>query len=168
MKEKSVTFFSSYIKNKIKSKFIQNLQGESDFSEENLGLSFKVNVYSFSFPLKPYPWCSRKVKQEIIIRNWTYQLRHNLPNNLGLMIFRNRQPLRLFTWVFIDLMIRGFELATRRFELTLLKFQIVLLNFQLVLLSFQLVTPTWQLLIRNSCFTISQMRLTLQSVADCY
>ena len=46
-----------------------------------------------------------------------YELFHELPNNLGLMILGNEELLRLFTWVFIDLMIHGFELLTRGFEL---------------------------------------------------
>ena len=57
------------------------------------------------------------VKQEIITRNWTYKLPHELPNNLGLKILGNDKRLKLFTWVLIDLMICWFELATHGFEL---------------------------------------------------
>ena len=57
------------------------------------------------------------VKQEIITRNWTYKLPHELPNNLGLEILGNDKRLKLFTWVLIDLMICWFELATHGFEL---------------------------------------------------
>ena len=46
-----------------------------------------------------------KVKQKIISKNWRYGLLHELPSNLGLMILGNEELLRLFTWVFIDLMI---------------------------------------------------------------
>ena len=56
------------------------------------------------------------------------------------MILRNEELLRLFTLVFIDLMIRGFELVTRAFELVTCTFE-----FQLALLSFQLVTRNSQL-----------------------
>ena len=34
-----------------------------------------------------------------------YELSHKLLNNLGLMILENEERLRLFTWVFTDLMI---------------------------------------------------------------
>ena len=40
-----------------------------------------------------------------------------MPNNLGVKILGNEELLRLFTWVFIDLIIRGFALVTRGFEL---------------------------------------------------
>ena len=42
---------------------------------------------------------------------------HELPNNLGLMILENEELLTLFTCVFIDLMIREFELLNRGFKL---------------------------------------------------
>ena len=52
-----------------------------------------------------------------------------VPNNLGLKILEHEELLRLFSLVFIDLMIRelelvnpGFELVTRGFSLTLLSF----------------------------------------------
>ena len=64
MKEKSVTF------TKGKSKFLQNEQGEGEFSVENLGLFFQS---------------SGNVEQEIITKNWTHKLTHKLPSNLGLM-----------------------------------------------------------------------------------
>ena len=72
MKEKSVTFAEG------KSKFLQNLRGEGDFSVENLGLFFQS---------------SGTVKQQIITRNWTHMLPHKLPNNLGLMIVGNEELL---------------------------------------------------------------------------
>ena len=72
MKEKPVTF------TKGKSKFLQNQQGEGDFSAENLGLFFQS---------------SGKVKREIITRNWTHTLPQKLPNNLGLMVVGNEQIL---------------------------------------------------------------------------
>ena len=58
-----------------------------------------------------------------------YELPHEMPNNLGLTILRNEELLRLLTWVFIDLMIRGLELVTRGFELVTRGFELALLNF---------------------------------------
>ena len=63
------------------------------------------------------------VKQENISRNWTDKLPQELLNNLGLMIWTSEELLRLFTWVFIDLMIRGNELVTRGFELATREFE---------------------------------------------
>ena len=48
-----------------------------------------------------------------------------MPNNLGLKIFGNEELSRLITWVFIDLMIRGFELVTRELELVTRGFELV-------------------------------------------
>ena len=56
------------------------------------------------------------------------------------IILGNDSILRLFTWVFIDLMIRGFELVISRFELVNHGFQLVTRGFELAFLSF------------NSCF----------------
>ena len=56
---------------------------------------------------------------------WTYELPHELPSNLGLMIVGNEELLRLFTWVFIGLMICGFELVTRELELVTCGFRLV-------------------------------------------
>ena len=64
MKEESVTF------TKRKSKFLQNQQGEGDYSV-NLSLFCQNN---------------RNVKQENITRNWTHKLPDKLSNNLGLMV----------------------------------------------------------------------------------
>ena len=75
MKEKSVTF------NKGKSKFLENKQGEGDFSVETLGL---------------FSQSSGNVKLEIITRNWTHKLPHKLPKHLGLMVLGNEKLLRLF------------------------------------------------------------------------
>ena len=78
MKEKSVTF------TKGKSKFLENKRGEGDFSVENLGLFFQS---------------SENVKQIINTRNWTYELPHKLPNNLGLMVLGNEKLLRPLDWL---------------------------------------------------------------------
>ena len=72
MKEKSITF------TKGKSKFLQNQHGEGDFFVENLGLFFQS---------------SGNIKQEIITRNWTCELPHKLPDNLGLMVVGNQELL---------------------------------------------------------------------------
>ena len=63
---------------------------------------------------------------------WTYKLPHELPNILVLKVLGNEELLRLFTWVFIDLMIRGFELVTRGFELVTRGFKRVTRGFKLV------------------------------------
>ena len=55
---------------------------------------------------------------------WTYELRHELPNNLRLIV-GNEELFRLFTWVFIGLMICGFELVTRELELVTCGFRLV-------------------------------------------
>ena len=73
-------------------------------------------------------------KQEIITRNWTYELPHELPNNLGLKILGNEELLRVFTWFFIDLLIRGFEVVTRGFELVTRGFKPVTHGVELALL----------------------------------
>ena len=71
------------------------------------------------------------------------------------MILRNEELLRLFTLVFIDLMIRGFELVTRGFELVALGFELITRRFELVTRRFKLLTRNSQLVICKSCFTIS-------------
>ena len=69
---------------------------------------------------------------------WTYELPHELPNNLGLKILGNEELLRLFTSVFIDLMIRGFELVSRGFGLVTRGFELVTCGFELVTRGFEL------------------------------
>ena len=88
-----------------------------DFSVENLGLFFQS-------------WCLL-----------------TQPKNLGFIILGNEEILRLFTWVFISLMIRGFELVTRRFELVTHGFELVTRGFELVNRGFELA-----LLNFKSCF----------------
>ena len=78
MKEKFVTFTKGW------SKFLVNKQGKATFSVENFGLFFQG---------------SGKVKQEIITRNWTYELPHKFPNNLGFIVLENEEILRLFNWL---------------------------------------------------------------------
>ena len=63
------------------------------------------------------------------------------------IILGNEEILRLFTWVFTGLMIRGFEPVTRRFELVTHGFEIVTRGFELVTRVFELA-----LLNLNSCF----------------
>ena len=75
-----------------------------------------------------------------------YELSHELPNN-GLMILENEELLRLFAWVFIDLMIRGFELVARGFELVTCGFEPVTRGLELVTRGFDLA-----LLNFNACF----------------
>ena len=55
-----------------------------------------------------------------------------MPKNLGLMILRTDELLRLLAWVFIDLIIRGFEFVTCRFEPVTNEFELVTSGFELV------------------------------------
>ena len=131
---------------KLSGKVSAKLSG--DFSMQKLGLSsFKVRVHSHRFLLKRLPWNSGKVKHEIISKNWTDELPHELPNDLRLKIFGNEEIVRLFTlfssfkWFLNPWIWTGNSwIWTHNFE------------FQLVLLSFQLVNT------HNSCFTISRLR----------
>ena len=72
---------------------------------------------------------------------------HEFTNNLGLKISGDEELLRLFTRVFIDLMIRGFELVTPGFELVTRRFELVTRGFELVPRGFALA-----LLNFSSCF----------------
>ena len=78
-----------------------------------------------------------------------------MPNNLGVAILENEEPLRLFPLVFIDLMVRGFELVTHGFELVTHGLELVTLGFELATRGFELVTCGFELVTRNSCFTFS-------------
>ena len=71
-----------------------------------------------------------------LLHVWTYELPHELLNNLGLKILGNEELLRLFTWVFIDLMISECELVTYGFELVTREFELVTRGFELALLNF--------------------------------
>ena len=75
------------------------------------------------------PRSSGNVKQEVITRSCPYELPHELPNNLRLKLLGNEELLRLFTWVFIDLVIRGIEFVTRGFELVIRGFEPVIRGF---------------------------------------
>ena len=83
-----------------------------------------------------------------------YLSKDELPNNLGLTILRNEERLRLLTWVFIDLTIRGFELVTGGFELVTGGFELVTRGFELVTSRLELVTGGFELSLLNfnSCF----------------
>ena len=71
---------------------------------------------------------------------WTNKLLHELPNNLGPKTLRNEELLSLFTVVFTDLMICGYERVTRGFELVTRELELVTRGFELAYLKF------------NSCF----------------
>ena len=73
-----------------------------------------------------------EIIKQIITRNWTYELRHEFPNNLALKILGNEEFLRLFTCVFTNLMTRGFELLTRGFELVTRELELETCRFKLV------------------------------------
>ena len=103
--KKNVTFCLLKLKVKEKGNFFKIIGGRVTFPWRSLVSSFKVNVYSLSSLMKPQQWDSGNVKQEIITRNCTYELPHELPNNLGLKILGNEELVKLFTWVFTDLMI---------------------------------------------------------------
>ena len=70
-----------------------------------------------------------------------------MSKNLGLKILESEELLRLFTRVFIDLIICGFELVTREFEVVTRGFELVAGGFELVTRGFEL-----PLLSFNSCF----------------
>ena len=63
------------------------------------------------------------------------------------MIICNKELLKLFTCIFIDLMVGGFEPVTHGFELVTLGFEVVTRGFRLFIRGFELA-----LLIFNSCF----------------
>ena len=63
---------------------------------------------------------------------------HELSNKLRPMILENEELLRLFTCVFIDLMIHGFELVTPGFEFITRGFELVTRGFELAFLNFNL------------------------------
>ena len=100
-----------------------------------------------------------------------YELPYELLNNLRLIILGNEEVLRLFTWVFINLMICGVAFASRRFELVTCGFELVTRGFyisnsrspsdikltrwfELVTRAFELVTRGFELSLFNfnSCF----------------
>ena len=74
---------------------------------------------------------------------------HKLSNNLGLNILGNEEGLRLFTWVFIDLMICGFELVTCEFGLVTHELELVTCGFELVTREFELITCGFELALLN-------------------
>ena len=121
MDEKSVTFCFLKLEAKEKVNFSKIIGGRWHFCGEfRSPLSKLMSTHSI------FCWSrsmgSGNVKQDIITRSWPYELPHELPNNLGLMILGNEELLRQFTKVFIDLMICRFELVTRGFEFALLNF----------------------------------------------
>ena len=121
MDEKSVTFCFLKLKAKEKVNFSKIIVGRWHFCGE-----FRSPLSKLMSTHSTFCWSrsmgSGNVKQDIITRSWPYELPHELPNNLGLMILGNEELLRQFTKVFIDLMICRFELVTRGFELALLNF----------------------------------------------
>ena len=70
------------------------------------------------------------------------------------IILGNDSILRLFTRVFIDLMIRLFQLVTSRFKLVTHGFKLATHGFELENLEFELVTCGFELALLNfnSCF----------------
>ena len=60
---------------------------------------------------------------------------HELPNDLRFKILGNEEILKLFIWVFIELVTRGFEHVTRGFKLVTCVFELVTHEFELVYLN---------------------------------
>ena len=88
MKEKCIKFCFLELKAKDKANFSKIIGVRLLFCRKFRSLLYKVNVYFLSFLLK-IPWNSENLEQ-IITRNWTNELPHELPNNLGLMISGNQ------------------------------------------------------------------------------
>ena len=63
-----------------------------------------------------------------------------MPINIELMNLENEERLTLFTQVFLDLMIYGFELITRGSELVTQGFELVTREFELITRGSELVT----------------------------
>ena len=142
----------------------------SNFSVENLVSSFKVIVYSLSLLLKPCEWWKRSggnVKQ-IITRKWAYELPLELLNNLGLTIFRNEELLRLLTWIFIDLIICGFELVTCRFQLVTRGLKLVTSGFELATRGFELIARGFELATSGFELVTRGFELSLLSFNSCF
>ena len=74
---------------------------------------------------------------------------YELPNNLGFMILGNEELSRLFTWIFIDLIIRRFKLVNRGFELVSCGFELATRRFKIVTRGFKLVTRESELITRG-------------------
>ena len=146
MKEKSVTFCFLKLKAKEKANF-SKIIGE--------GWLFCGKFRSLLSKLMFYHSCSCRSRSHGVVetrdyhQNWTYNLPHELPNNLGLTILRNEKVLRQLTWVFIDLMIRGFELVTRGFGLVICGFEFATRGLELVTRRLELVTLGFELVIRG-------------------
>ena len=68
-----------------------------------------------------------------------------MPHELRLMILGNDKVLRLFTWVFIDLVIRGIKVVTRGFELVTRGFEIVTCKVELVTRESEFVTRGFEI-----------------------
>ena len=142
MKEKCVTFrFINF-----NAKVSPNSSGRVTSPQRSYVSSFKVNIYSLCFLLKPYLCNSGKVKHEIITRNWKYDLPHKLPKHLSFRILGNEEN---FHWL-NNSWTRGFELATRRFELVTRGFELLTRRFELPTSEFKLVTHEFELADLNS------------------
>ena len=167
MDEKSVTFCFLKLEAKEKVNFSKIIGGRWHFCGEfRSPLSELMSTHSI------FCWSrsmgSGNVKQDIITRSWPYELPHELPNNLGLMILGNEKLLRLFSWVFIDLMIRGFELVTRGFELLTRGFELVTRAFVLVTRGFELVTRRFEPVTRGFELLTRGFELALLNFHPCF
>ena len=104
MKEKSVTF--CFLKLKV-------FCGKFTSLLSKLTFTHPASCWSHSQKIRKTKTLSPETERTIASR---------IAELLRLMVFRNEELLKLFTWVFTDLMIRGFELITCRFELVTRKF----------------------------------------------
>ena len=110
------------------------------FSEHNIRICYLFFGWEIGHPLSTYTTGGMEGGHPKCVQVRTGGRGVKLPNNLGLKMYGKEELLRLFTWVFIDLMIRGFDLVTYGFELVTHGFELVTRVFELALFNF------------NSCF----------------
>ena len=110
------------------------------FSEHNIRICYLFFGWEIGHPLSTYATGGMEGDHLKCVQVRTGRRGVKLPNNLGLKMYGKEELLRLFTWVFIDLMIRGFDLVTYGFELVTHGFELVTRVFELALFNF------------NSCF----------------
>ena len=91
-----------------------------------------------------------------------------MPSNLGFIIFGNEEILKLITRVFIDLMIRGFELITRRLEHVTHGFELVTRGFELVTRRLEHVTDGFELVTRRFELATRGFKLALLNFNSCF
>ena len=108
-----------------------------------LCLFFQSYVYSLSFLLKPQPWSNGNVSC------LTFRVALRIAEQFRIYDLRNEELSRLFTWIFIDLIIRRFKLVNRGFELVSCGFELATRRFKIVTRGFKLVTREFELITRG-------------------